>query len=366
MATPPRTVPAAVASLSTPRKSSTDCIAQQLPSQREYLARIKPKGLQATTSQSPDKRCSICQESFAEPTSECCMLPGCKGKLVVNTQPCCHLFHYCCISRWHHSARPERNTCPECRCELFIADPLTEEQIRQLFDETQPTRVIVRLDVYFLTFRAKSYLEQLDRCTRKRHSLFRSRRNYLREFCEGLPGLLFSEDTRVNPIFTQHKNAFVRIVAAIAMLLEMVFVPHHIWKPDYLGFINFVDDLRNKFTDEEYTRLYQTFLRDGLFSADDYLTVTITGNAMEEEMQRQIEVDAELEHISAEMGGIFKRSPWWRKTVWRVANMSLTNPPILPSFPGTDRTLSSLLRRIVIGDIPHVLRYGTGGPPSRW
>lgn len=359
MATPSRIIPAAVAGPTTPQKSSTNCIAQQLPSQQKYFERIESVILQATTPQSSDEQCSICRESCAEPTSECCMLPGCKGKLVVDTQPCRHLFHYCCISRWHHSSRPERNTCPECRCELFVAEPLTEEQIRHLFDEPQPTERIVRTDAYILTFCAKDYLEKLDKCTRKRHNLFRLRGNYLRGFCEGMPDLLLSVNRPVKPVFTQHKNAFVLIVAAIALLLEMAFVPQHIWKPDYLTFINFVDGLRNEFTEEEYSRLYQTFLHDGLFRTNHYLTEPVTEEEMGEEMRRQIELHAKIEQISA-MGVMFKRSPWWKKTVWRVANVSLRNLPILPPFPCTDRTLSSLLRRIVIGESPHDLRYGVG------
>ena len=167
-------------------------------------------------------------ESCAEPTLECCMLPECKGKLVVSTQPCRHLFHYCCISRLNHSTRPKRNTCPECPCELFVADPLTKEQIRHLFDEPQPTERIVRTDAYILTFYAKDYQEKLDKCIRKRHDLFRLRGNYLRGFCEGMPDLLLSVNRPVKPVSTQHKNASVLIVAAIALLLEIAFVPHRI------------------------------------------------------------------------------------------------------------------------------------------
>jgi hypothetical protein len=215
------------------------------------------------------------------------------------------------------------------------------------------------MDVYILTFCANDYLEKLDKCTRKRHALFRLRGSYLRGFCDAMPDLLLSVNRPVNPVFTQHKNAFVIIVAAIAILLEMAFVPHRIWKPDYQTFINYVDGLRDEFAEEEYSRLYQTFLHDGLFRTDYYLTESVTEEEMGEEMRRQVERSAKIEQISR--WGIFKRSPWWKKTVWRVANVSWRKPPILPPFPCTDRTLSSLLRRIMVSESPHDLRYGTGG-----
>ena len=48
-----------------------------------------------------------------------------------------HLFHYDCITSWHGSLRPERNTCPSYRLGLFLADPLSDEQIQQLTEESQ-------------------------------------------------------------------------------------------------------------------------------------------------------------------------------------------------------------------------------------
>lgn len=43
-----------------------------------------------------------------------------------------------------------------------------------------------------------------------------------------MPDLLLSVNRPVKPVSTQHKNASVLIVAAIALLLEIAFVPHRI------------------------------------------------------------------------------------------------------------------------------------------
>ncbi|KAF2110388.1 hypothetical protein BDV96DRAFT_651035 [Lophiotrema nucula] len=87
------------------------------------------------------KECGICLDPFVVPGEKTGHTPVAEiGKeesdindqTVVYLKPCSQcFFHKECILHWFRGTRVERSTCPNDRSELFVAEPLTEEQVAQ-------------------------------------------------------------------------------------------------------------------------------------------------------------------------------------------------------------------------------------------
>ncbi|PSN66236.1 hypothetical protein BS50DRAFT_621948 [Corynespora cassiicola Philippines] len=60
------------------------------------------------------EECSICFDD--EPPQ--------KTKVMI--RPCSHKFHRDCIMEWFRTPANKRNTCPLCRCQLYIAEPIND------------------------------------------------------------------------------------------------------------------------------------------------------------------------------------------------------------------------------------------------
>lgn len=94
----------------------------KLPSQTDFLE--TGVVVYATPLKGSSEQCSICLE-------RCITHPATP---IVQVTACEHIFHEDCILRWFTGTNQKRNTCPNCRKELFIANPLTRQQILSMFD----------------------------------------------------------------------------------------------------------------------------------------------------------------------------------------------------------------------------------------
>ncbi|KAF3004375.1 hypothetical protein E8E13_009929 [Curvularia kusanoi] len=331
-----------------PPSTTTDVVIKQLPSQKTYLMYLEL----AKSKNSTAELCGICLESFTEAVSECCGLPDCKGKSAITSKPCEHLFHYCCISTWHNSIRPERNTCTTCRCELFIAYPLSVSQIDQLVNELTPGQRLVRSDMYWLITRARMLLMAIDIRALERPHFMRFVGYPYVEFCLDMRNELLQNGV-VNPAFEQHRDTFVPIMVATSILIEMAYSPHHTRSPDFLSFVVWVSNLRDNFTNEDYVTLYMEFLRRGLFATSDYQARDIP-NAL---ILQHTEFEARVLEVSTKMAKMNKRSKLVKK-LWHIANFSVNNVLARPYHCRSYPTLCSLLGRVIVGRSTHDVVFG--------
>lgn len=137
---------------------------QRLPSQQRYLEDLSAQRSGQEAPSTPDATCGICLDHLAATVPDCCTLSNCKCNATVTSLPCRHLFHYYCITRWHCSIRPERNTCPNCSLELFLAEPLDDDQIRQMTgqsEQLQPDEEFIPWDLIAMTVLAEEGVNKM-------------------------------------------------------------------------------------------------------------------------------------------------------------------------------------------------------------
>ncbi|KAJ8110472.1 hypothetical protein OPT61_g6694 [Boeremia exigua] len=347
-----------------PQPTENSGTSNDLPSQQSYLKDLLPSESEPLVPQKPDASCGICLESFAESVSISAAHPT--SKVVVELKSCRHLFHYGCILRWHTSLRPERNTCPNCRQQLFNADPFTAEQAQRLADEAriplrnealarlQTNEMIVPEEV--LTTRVLTQ-EGVD-CIVERvgASHFRGRiwGHPWIAFCEHARDTILQVGGPLRPVFQPHRDKFVFVVVAAMLLVQITRYPSATQRPAFQRLVDMTDHMIDEIGEEEYRTLYREFRDGGLFLTDRYATVRVTG----EQIRVQIEAAARIRLVSADLESQ-KEVQGLNRALRRAAHLTLTD--IVNEYPQqTQRTLSAVLNRVADGGSPHFLTYDRG------
>ncbi|KAF2621337.1 hypothetical protein BU25DRAFT_483159, partial [Macroventuria anomochaeta] len=299
------------------------------PSQQQYLKDLIPLNSEPVAPPAPGTACGICLESFADVASNCCMHPRCRGKAIVSLQPCRHFFHYCCIARWHHSARPERNTCPNCRRELFIADSLKAEQIRQLTGDAQfqsreeavaqlqPNEVLVPWEAVAMRAYAEEGVDRVIEWVRK------SRRRRLWghpwiRLCTAIRDTVLARGGSLRSIFEPHKDTFILLYHAFVVLFQIARHPIAMRKPAFRRFLRWVEDLLEALGRGQFDMLCDEVHHNGLFETDGYIMAVVNNTYL----QRQDELGGRIDTIVAEMETL-ERSQLWNKIVRSLARTGL-------------------------------------------
>lgn len=356
MVTSPVYLPTGLGNLRTLIRANSH--ARGLPSQQQYLKTLGSSRLQSEPPRNQDKACAICLDPVTDPHSTCDMLLQCKGGAIIETKPCGHLFHHCCIVQWHCTARPERNTCPECRCELFIAENLTYEQIRQLTDDALPIMRIDALDQLAATdMMIPDDLSALRRLARHRLSMYLRRGQPMGYFwpleCEVLRDKLLETLGPVRSVFTQHTDTFVIVLIAATLLFEIARWPHLTRRPDFQRFVDWVDYKMDTMAAEGvYEELYTEFRTRGLFMADGWRITQITLV----HVQYQLELVSRIRLVSAEMEARTRESAW-RRGSRRLAHISVCGvfEFLLEKTYHKNQTLAGLFTRMSLGEQAHMM-----------
>ena len=269
----------------------------ELPSQRHYFSQLQPTHPGIGTILESETTCSICLEDF----SDC-------STLVIHLQPCQHLFHYGCILTWNRSARPERHTCPSCRHELYIPDPLTSEQIRELAGsrETQtsddavarlgPNEVLVPWEHLSVSTYAEMFVDWLINWTQE------SRRRRLTGgswmmLCKMLRDKVLDEGGPLRSNFEARKDTFVLLVLAVQLLLEITRYEDATRQSSFRRFIAWMDSLLDDLGQEQFRALYTEMECHGLFQTEGYRMAVVPESFLE----RQKEAGDRIKSVSIEM-----------------------------------------------------------------
>ncbi|ORY00445.1 hypothetical protein BCR34DRAFT_638113 [Clohesyomyces aquaticus] len=191
-----------------------------------------------TTTEFPPKQidCCICMEKLEASTEH-----------IVFLAPCKQFFHGQCITSWFTSTRPERDTCPVCRLQLFKAKNLTKEQIA----EGQHDEEEVVPD-------GNSTPSTLSPGHRWMHTV--------RELWDSLEEEAGRRRLRV--IFRPHKDTLVLITVALALVVCIVEKGRQLINTGSFSSLEaWINRLAEDLTDEKYEELHRELSRRGLFES---------------------------------------------------------------------------------------------------
>lgn len=297
----------------------------ELPSQRQYLAQINYPDPDDVLNPAPGEACGICLVDFPKPVRTRFTATPSKhnSKVVVHSKPCRHLFHYECIQDWYTSIRPERNTCPNCRRELFIADPLTPEQIRQMQISDLRDRIRARGEVCVawehvaMDATARELVDQMEK--RDRVSLRRrfSGRPFL-ELCKMLRDAITIAVGPFRPAFEPHKETFVLLVLAVPVLLHITRHKSAYRTADCQFFLDRLNELLNYLGQVRHQELYAEMLQTGLFDDGGYRMGIISRDYVreyEEAATRVLRASSYMQNRSGNNGVLSKLGGYLARTV---------------------------------------------------
>ncbi len=357
---------------------NTSCKLQRLLPQKEYLIDLCSRKCQPLVLQESDSSCGICLDTVTELISEHEGQAKIRTKVIVALRPCQHIFHYSCIVRWHTSIRPERNTCPICRCELFVADPLTDAQIDLLTngvrlprrEETiarlRPDEVLVPWDMFIMLANAQQSVDGVIEHVRASRIYRRLWGHPWIALCKRLRDEMLLICGQLRPVFQPHGDTFILAIVAAVLLVQITRHPSATRRPDFQRLVDLTDELVNGFREEEFRTLYNQFLYGGLFEIDSYYTIRAT----REHIRAQIAITARIRLISAEMRDRQQESKH-KGFFRRVAHFNVSD--LLEDHPRrSDKTLSAVLSRMTNGETPHFLAYvrrssaGDHAPDLEW
>jgi hypothetical protein len=132
-----------------------------LPGQQYFLGHGIVTSAEDTVGPQTGTRCAVCLGALDEREEA---LESDPAPAVFFLRPCKHFFHDKCTRDWHNNSRPERSTCPVCRRDLFVADPLTAAQIHQLRGGTRPIGVHRQLYPHSACHRCVRRSHGFERC----------------------------------------------------------------------------------------------------------------------------------------------------------------------------------------------------------
>ncbi|KAI8938697.1 hypothetical protein NX059_004563 [Plenodomus lindquistii] len=246
-------------------KAAANGARDALPSQREFLDNHLVPCTGEILIQAAGRECGVCLEGLAPvadwsgPTSH---LPP----PVVYLQPCAHFFHQSCIVQWHTGNRPERNTCPLCRCTLFIADPLTATQIRLLHPDRRPLepyRVpgpdeeLVSWDLYHRDMEASFAVNlEVDR------AILNGGEHRWIHVSRTVRDNIMAAGGRIRPELEPHYDTTVLLGCAMSVLASVVRYRSAIRSPAFVSFNRFIDALMRGQEDPD---IWADIQRNGLF-----------------------------------------------------------------------------------------------------
>lgn len=340
---------------------------QFLPSQQDYLQNLRPSSpdSRAVVLEKSNADCGICLEAFAEIGPQCIVDPSCQDEVIVTLNTCKHMFHYRCIARWHTSSRPGRNTCPNCRREMFVADSLTEEQIQQLARGTsprredvipilQPNEMLVPWDTAVVELYARQGVVHVIAIARR--SRFQQRvngRTWI-ALCHLIRESLLPQGDTVRPVLQTHGHDFINVVIAAAVLCRIIRYLSATRMSALRELIDWVDLLIDTIGEGEFQTLYGDFRRNGLFETDRICVVPVT-DAYVRFYLREV---ARLRLVSAEMRDQVQR-PKWKETLRCIKHFAVRN--LEPAHARrTNKTLANVLGRIPDGGLLHCLSRTPG------
>ncbi|KAJ4983388.1 hypothetical protein SVAN01_11123 [Stagonosporopsis vannaccii] len=341
---------------------------QLLPSQKDYLKALSPlrPDWKPVALGDPSVNCGICLESFAEFASKCVAHASCRGRVVVALTKCQHLFHYRCIALWHACSRPERNTCPNCRRELYVADPLTQEQIQQqagrgtlsrredILPNLQTNEMLVPGDVAALTCYARQCVHEVICNVQKSRYQRRVRGHYWIAVCQQMRDLFLPQGGAVRPIFQVHGHDFVDVVIAAAVLCQITRYPSATRTLAFRRLVGLVDLLIDRIGDGGFQSLYSDFRRNGLFQTDSYCVVPVNDTYI----RFYLRTVARIRLVSAEMKARVQ-GPRWKEALRCVKPFAILGLEPAHSHR-TNKTLAEVLGRIPDGGLLHCLSRTPG------
>lgn len=280
--------------------------------------------------------------------------------------PCKHFFHWRCIMLWHTSPRPERSTCPLCRRRLFIADPLTEEQVQQLGIRTRPPRreevfSHLRQNEVLLSWDVETIHDFAQRGVDKVIDYMRTSRRQRRlygyswiELCQRICDAILPRGGRVRLIFRPHQPTFFCAVVAAVVLHHITRHPSATRAPAFRMLVDWVDMLINTLGESQFHALYREFRRNGLFMSDSYAVAPVTDSYV----RFHIGAAARVRSVSAEMKAQAE-SPRWKQFLRGVKYFAVRD--LDPQHDHrTGKTLAEVLCRIPDRGLLHCFPHETG------
>jgi hypothetical protein len=227
---------------------------------------------------SPVRTLQHCLEALVEQATPREPDPGSK---VIFLGPCTHFFHDKCIRDWHNSTRPERSTCPICRRKLFVANPLTAAQIRQLQGDTRlvgphrapgPDEVLIDREIFMMDLIAAMEVRREIERVRKSGGNHR-----WAEVAKAARDINMAVSGMLRPIFEPYRDTFVLVLHIMAVYVALMDMDDAEFAQNR-GFAKFnwwAHEVRNTLPQETVLELGMDMFRNGIFVSDTYEVVTV-------------------------------------------------------------------------------------------
>ncbi|KAF1938329.1 hypothetical protein EJ02DRAFT_457956 [Clathrospora elynae] len=278
-----------------------------LPHQKHFLSHDLVLSADDTELPRPGIECGVCLEELVAHTQSDennhspSTLESGSTSTVVFLKPCTHFFHDKCIRQWHNSTRPERNTCPICRLVLFVADPLTAAQIRQLHGDSRPlgpyrrlgpNDVLINWEAYIMDVVASQHVRrELDRV------LVSGGKHHWVEICKDVRNSCLEVGGTLRHIFEPYRDTFMLVLLAIPMMHAIIRNDNAVRNRGLAEFSDWCDEARELLGTERMLNLSMEMRRNGLFESDVHRVVTLPTiyiQARRESIFRVEEIRAEL------------------------------------------------------------------------